>query len=152
MGRLVAVALAALVSSCTRERAAAPSRVLEVAARVQGDAGASAPVIPPAPADVRVAFFGDEGAFLGPFYEPLPDAAVLVRPCFERARALERAVSGFILFDVVLTQDGPAKITTREASPLPASLVECASAALVALRPPDRWFVPPPSTLYVSLR
>jgi len=119
---------------------------------VARDAGPPRAVAPPLPMDVRVAFLGDDGAYMGPFYDPRPDAAALVRPCFERARDADRTLAGFILFDVALTQGAPARVSTREASALPASLVACAATALEALRPRDPTFVPAPSVAYVSVR
>jgi hypothetical protein len=154
MRRVGVVLLVAGLASCASAPPATPAATVRVPA-VTRDAGpppARNADPPPAPVDVRVSFLGDDGAYLGPFYDPRPDAAALIRPCFERAREDDRTLTGFVLFDVALSHTAPAQITTREASPLPASLVACAAAALGALRPRDPSFVPPPSTAYVSLR
>ncbi len=155
MTRLAAAAiLAALVvtpASCAREGAPSPAQI-RVPAKAPRDAGPSPPPTPPPSVDVRVSFFGDEGAFLGPFYDPVPDAAALVRPCFQRAREVDASVAGWLLFEVTLVRESPARITLRDASPLPEGLVSCATAALAALRSRDPLFLPPPRAAYVSLR
>jgi hypothetical protein len=143
--------IAAAALSCAPSPPAAPPAALRVP-ELGRDAAPPPAVAAPLPVTVRVSFLGDDGAFLGPFYDPRPDAAALVRPCFERAREADRALVGFMLFDVALRRGAPARITTRETSALPTSLVACAATALEALRPRDPSFVPPPSLAYVSLR
>lgn len=100
---------------------------------------------------VQVSYFGEEGAYLGPFYDPVPDAAKLVAPCADEAKA-EGDVVGWILFDVAVAHDAPAKIARRDSSPLPAAFVACVETALAALRPREAGFVPPPTTAYVTVR
>lgn len=140
--------------ACTPKPPAVAATPLHVptAAPPGGATSAGPPAPPPPPPVIRVTYFGDEGAYLGPFYEAQPEAAHLVEPCVVRTRDEGGPTQGFLLLDIRLAHGAAARVTLRESSPLPASLVACVSAALTALRPRDPTFVPPPLIVYISLR
>ncbi len=152
LGATLAAWLGALPLACAGT-GLAPTAPLRVPAPPEARPSPSTPpAAPPAPAVVRAAFFGDEGAYLGPFYEPVPDAVQLVAPCVARARAEGEPIVGYLVFTVTLAREAPARIALREATTLSDRFVSCVGAALAALRPRDPTFVPQPLVTYISVR
>jgi hypothetical protein len=114
----------------------------------------SRPEPPPPPhpeAIIATSLFTPDGNYWGAQYDPKPEPASLIRPCYERALVTDPELGGWLSFSLRYYYREPVTLTLAESSKLPQALVDCITRALSSLRPPSE-ALDAYTALYISLR